>query len=58
MKYPPNLTVKEAAAIPEAFLTAYQSLFWIGNLQPNQTVLIHAGARNVLHILCDSIFHF
>lgn len=47
MKYPANLSVVEAAAIPEAFLTAYQSLFWIGELQSKQSVLIHAGASGV-----------
>lgn len=36
-----------AAAIPEVFLTAYQTLFWIGKLQKKETVLIHAGASGV-----------
>jgi putative PIG3 family NAD(P)H quinone oxidoreductase len=44
---PDNLTFEEAAAIPEAFLTAYQALYWLGNLQPGQHVLIHAGASGV-----------
>lgn len=44
---PDNLSFEEAAAIPEAFLTAYQTLYWLGNLQPEQQVLIHAGASGV-----------
>lgn len=44
---PDNLTMTEAAAIPEVFLTAYQTLFWIGQLAPKETVLIHAGASGV-----------
>lgn len=44
---PDNLSFEEAAAIPEAFLTAYQALYWLGNLQAEQQVLIHAGASGV-----------
>ncbi|RMH75662.1 MAG: NAD(P)H-quinone oxidoreductase [Calditrichaeota bacterium] len=44
---PDNLTFEEAAAIPEAFLTAYQALHWVGKLQAGETVLIHAGASGV-----------
>jgi NADPH:quinone reductase-like Zn-dependent oxidoreductase len=44
---PADISFTDAAAIPEAFMTAYQALFWIGALQPNQKVLIHAGARFV-----------
>ncbi|WP_086313104.1 hypothetical protein A5821_000692 [Enterococcus sp. 7F3_DIV0205] len=42
-----QLTFVEGAAIPEVFLTAYQTLFWLGELGPNQSVLIHAGASGV-----------
>ncbi|MEX2461087.1 MAG: NAD(P)H-quinone oxidoreductase [Paenibacillaceae bacterium] len=38
---------EEAAAIPEAFLTAYLNLFVLGGLKAGQTVLIHAGASGV-----------
>lgn len=44
---PENLSFTEAAAIPEVFLTAYQTLFWLGKLQERETVLIHAGGSGV-----------
>jgi tumor protein p53-inducible protein 3 len=47
MPIPENFSFEEAAAIPEVFLTAYQTLFWLGNLQEKETVLIHAGASGV-----------
>lgn len=47
MPLPKNLSFAEGAAIPEAFLTAYQALFLIGELQPLQNVLIHAGGSGV-----------
>ncbi len=42
-----ELGVVACAGIAETFLTAFQSLFWLGNLQRNSTVLIHAGASGV-----------
>jgi len=47
MLKPPELSFEEAAAIPEAFLTAFQALFWIGKLQKGENVLIHAGGSGV-----------
>ncbi|WP_163538627.1 NAD(P)H-quinone oxidoreductase [Gracilibacillus sp. YIM 98692] len=47
MHIPDSLSYTDAAAIPEVFLTAYQTLNWIGKLQKNETVLIHAGASGV-----------
>ena len=47
MWIPGNLRFEEAAAIPEAFLTAFQALVWLGNIQPGNKVLIHAGASGV-----------
>lgn len=44
---PANLSFEQAAAIPEAFLTAFQALFWLGNLKSGNNVLIHAGASGV-----------
>lgn len=47
MIIPDNLTFQEAAAIPEAWLTAYDAIVDKGNLQKDQTCLIHAGASGV-----------
>lgn len=47
MPIPENANDAEAAAIPEAFLTAFHALFLLGNLQTGQRVLIHAGASGV-----------
>ena len=47
MPIPPNLSYEEAAAIPEAFLTAYQNLFIVSMLSPRHVVLIHSGGSGV-----------
>lgn len=47
MHIPEDFSFEEAAAIPEVFLTAYQALFLLGNLQKGENVLIHAGASGV-----------
>nr|WP_124728619.1 NAD(P)H-quinone oxidoreductase [Staphylospora marina] len=47
MPVPDGMSPEQAAAIPEAFLTAWQCLFWIGRLSRGETVLIHAGASGV-----------
>ena len=47
MLIPENLSFEQAAAIPEAFLTAYQALCWLGDLKAQEKVLIHAGASGV-----------
>lgn len=47
MAVPPGLSLEEAAAIPEVFLTAFQALYWLGDLQKGERVLIHAGASGV-----------
>jgi len=39
---PAGVSYQEAAAIPEAFLTAYDALVTRGRLQPRERVLIHA----------------
>lgn len=44
---PDRFSYEEAAAIPEAFLTAYLNLFTLGRLQAGESVLIHAGASGV-----------
>lgn len=47
MPVPPGMSLREAAGIPEVFLTAFQALHWIGKLQAGETALIHAGASGV-----------
>lgn len=47
MRIPERLSYQEAAAIPEAFLTAYLNMFTLGRLQPGEVALIHAGASGV-----------
>ncbi|MEY8446277.1 NAD(P)H-quinone oxidoreductase [Enterococcus ratti] len=44
---PDSLDYIEAAGLSEVFLTAYQTLYWLGKLQEGETVLIHAGASGV-----------
>lgn len=40
----------EAAAIPEAFATAYLNLFMEGSIQPGNTLLMHAGASGLASV--------
>ena len=47
MAIPENLNFTQAAAIPEVFLTAYQTLFFEGKSESGQTALIHAGGSGV-----------
>jgi putative PIG3 family NAD(P)H quinone oxidoreductase len=44
---PASLGLREAAAIPEAFLTAFLNLAVEGNLAAGKAALIHAGASGV-----------
>jgi NADPH:quinone reductase-like Zn-dependent oxidoreductase len=44
---PQRISHVEAAAMPLVALTAWQALFETADLQPGQTVLIHAGAGGV-----------
>lgn len=44
---PPAMSFTDAAAIPEAFLTAYDALAIRGRLAPSERVLIHAVASGV-----------
>lgn len=47
MPIPEGLSFVEAAAVAEAFLTANEALFTLGNLQANENILIHAGGSGV-----------
>lgn len=44
---PANLSWEQAAAIPEAFITAHDALWVQAGLRPNERVLIHAVASGV-----------
>lgn len=44
---PESLTFEQAAAIPEAFFTAREALFSLGQVEPGSFVLIHAAAGGV-----------
>ena len=45
---PAGLTMPEAAALPEVWLTAFQLLHLVaGGVKPGQSVLIHAGGSGV-----------
>ena len=44
MPIPASWSFVEAAAVPEVFFTANETLFTLGQLAPGETVLIHAGA--------------
>jgi putative PIG3 family NAD(P)H quinone oxidoreductase len=44
---PETFSFEQGAAVPEVFMTAYQTLFFMGKTQKQQTVLIHAGASGV-----------
>jgi len=47
---PTNLTMREAAALPLIFITAWEALVDRANVQAGQKVLIHGGAGGVGHI--------
>lgn len=47
MRIPAGMSFEEAAAVPEAFLTASEALFSVGQLGEGEWVLIHAAAGGV-----------
>lgn len=47
MPIPEGLSMTQAAAIPEAFLTAQEALLARGRLAPGEVALIHAGASGI-----------
>lgn len=47
VKIPDNLSWTEAAAIPEAFVTAHDAIFTQGELKSGETLLIHAVGSGV-----------
>jgi NADPH:quinone reductase-like Zn-dependent oxidoreductase len=47
---PAGLTMREAAALPLVFITAWEGLVDRAHVQPDETVLVHGGAGGVGHI--------
>ncbi len=47
---PENISMREAAALPLAFITAWEGLVDRAHVQAGQKVLIHAGAGGVGHV--------
>ncbi|HEX7808357.1 MAG TPA: NAD(P)H-quinone oxidoreductase [Thermoanaerobaculia bacterium] len=47
MPVPEALSLEEAAAIPEVFLTAFLNLFMLANVREGETALIHGGGSGV-----------
>jgi len=47
MPMPETFSFEDAAAIPEVFLTAFQAVIWLAELDEGETILIHAGASGV-----------
>ena len=51
MPVPKNCTMVEAAAIPEAFATAYLNLFIEGQIKKGNTLLMNAGASGLASVI-------
>lgn len=51
MPVPENCTMAEAAAIPEAFATAYLNLFVEGKMKEGDTLLMNAGASGLASVV-------
>ena len=51
MPVPENCTMIEAAAIPEAFATAYLNLFIEGGIKEGNTLLMNAGASGLASVI-------
>ena len=51
MPVPANCSIVEAAAIPEAFATAYLNLFIEGNIKEGNTLLMNAGASGLASVI-------
>ncbi|MBE6770028.1 MAG: NAD(P)H-quinone oxidoreductase [Ruminococcaceae bacterium] len=51
MPVPNNCSMVEAAAIPEAFATAYLNLFIEGNIKSGDTLLMNAGASGLASVI-------
>lgn len=47
MPIPDNWSYEYAAAIPESFITADETLFQLGQIKKGETILIHAGGSGI-----------
>jgi NADPH:quinone reductase-like Zn-dependent oxidoreductase len=47
IKIPEGISLEIAAAIPEAFMTAYKLLFYSAQIKQGETVVIHAAASSI-----------
>lgn len=47
IRLPDSLSFEEGSAIPEVFLTAYQTLYFLGELKAKENVLVHAAGSGV-----------
>lgn len=51
MPIPEGIGMEEAAAMPEAFATAYLNLFHEGRIEAGNTLLMHAGASGLASVI-------
>lgn len=51
MPIPKGVSMIQAAALPEAFATAYLNLFYEGQAQKSETLLMHAGASGLASVI-------
>lgn len=51
MPVPTSMSLVQAAAMPEAFATAYLNLFIEGQAKPGETLLMHAGASGLASVV-------
>ena len=54
---PANIDLHDAAALPLAYITAWEALVERANLQAGQTILIHAAAGGVGHLAVQLAHH-
>jgi len=47
LRVPNNLTMVEAASLPETFFTVWSNVFDRGHLKPGETLLVHGGSSGI-----------
>jgi len=47
LRVPEKLSLEEAAALPEVFLTVFSNVFQLGGLAPGGSVLVHGGGSGI-----------